>query len=230
MTPRVAVWYHGLFSHGTPREIRPGAIAIVQQAMTCLKVSGLEDAADEIWTCFNGSEEEATYAKMLVPAKANIVMHGLNSFAENLTICKLHEWSKTHPHFYILYFHTKGATHDLDSGYAQTVSSPWREAMLGDLVINWRQCVEDLNMGADIVCSRWLWNMGSDLSQHIPAGNMLWVKAAFVASLPSMYLRERIKNDGIAAASSRYEAEVFWGNGRTPAVRMYRPQGGGGIP
>lgn len=231
MIPHVAVWYHGLFSHGTPRVLKPAAIAIIQQAMVCLRESGLDKEADEIWTCFNGAEEERDYAKMLVPAKANIVMHGPDSFAENLTICKLHDWAKSHPDYNILYFHSKGATHEPDSSYAQTVAGPWREAMLVDMVLNWKQCLADLNMGADIVCSRWLWNMGSDRSQHIPAGNFLWTKASFVQTLPSMFLRDRIQKDGIAAASSRYEAEVFWGNGpRMPVVRMYRPNGGGGIP
>ncbi len=109
-------------------------------------------------------------------------------------------------------------------------TKPWRQAMLADLVLNWRQCIGALDFGADIVCSKWLWNQ-ADGSQHIPAGNFLWVKASFVQTLPSLYLRERIRNDGIDALTSRYEAEVYWGNGpRKPLVSMIRPNGGGGIP
>lgn len=101
--------------------------------------------------------------------------------------------------------------------------------MMGDLVLNWNRCVHDLDDGNDIVCSRWLWNM-ADGSQHIPAGNFLWVKSSFVARLPSIFLRERIKVSGIGHLESRYESEVYWGNGPKPNVKHYRLTSGGGIP
>lgn len=97
-----------------------------------------------------------------------------------------------------------------------------------DLIVNWRQCVSDLE-NHDIVCSHWMWNL-LDGTQHIPAGNFLWVTSNFVEKLPSVYLRDRIKQDGIDALSSRFEAEVFWGNGARPNVKSYRPDGGGGVP
>jgi hypothetical protein len=90
--------------------------------------------------------------------------------------------------------------------------------MLRNLVWGWRQCIEDLNGGAEMVCCHFLRNM-ADGTQHIPAGNFLWIRSDFVTTLPSMHLRQRIIDDGIAAASSRYEAEVFWGNGpRLPII------------
>jgi len=227
---KIAVFYHGLFSHGTPREIRPAAFGIVREAMACLETSGLGAAADEIHTCFNGDEEEEVdYARLLVPPKAQIVFHGLQSFAENLTIIRLWEWSKSHPGWAVLYFHAKGCTHDPADGYAINVSWPWRRTMLQYMVLGWRQCVADIESGADIVCPHWLWNQ-ADGTQHIPAGNFLWANSSFVASLPSMHDRARIKLSGIAAAESRYEAEVFWGNGRRPIVAQHLPNGGGGVP
>ena len=100
---------------------------------------------------------------------------------------------------------------------------------MADLTTNWRTCVMDLETH-DIACSHWMWNMGSDQSQHSPAGNFLWLTSNFAASLPSMFERERIKMSGIASIESRYEAEVHFGNGRRPVVKQYRPNGGGGVP
>jgi hypothetical protein len=168
-------------------------------------------------------------ASIVCPAKARFVMHGLASHAENLTIVELERWAPTHPDWYVLYFHAKGCTHRPGESYGDNVSGPWREGMTADLVEGWRQCVVDLDAGFDIACSHWMWNM-ADGTQHIPAGNFLWVKSNFVARLPSIYLRERIKMSGISAAESRFEAEVYWGNGPRPAVKEYRPSGGGGVP
>lgn len=226
---KIAIFYHCLFSHGNPREFRPGAWAIIEEAMLALQHSGLAQAASEIQFCYNGDESERTYAELLAPINAKIFCNGPDSFAENLTIVRAWEWAMKNPGWAMLYFHAKGATHNPEDGYARGVSAPWRQTMLRYMVGEWRQAVDDLERGADIVCCHFLWNM-CDGTQHIPAGNFLWANSSFVGSLPSMHLRDRIKSDGIAAAASRYEAEVFWGNGRKPIVVQYLPNGGGGVP
>jgi hypothetical protein len=218
---KIAIWYHCLFAIGEPPKVLPQAGCIVSNQMVQLQNSGLWDAADEIHVGVNGSDESIPIAKHIIPGKAKITYHGLQSRAENLTIVLLHEWAKSNPGWKVLYFHSKSATHAHDSDYAIKVAGPWREAMMHDLVVNWRQCVADLETH-DIACMIWLWEQGWDKSQHIPAGNFLWTTSDFVAKLPSLYLRERIKQDGIGAATSRFEAEVFWGNGPRPHVKAYR--------
>lgn len=227
----IIVYYHCLFRLGDPPEILPHACAIVREQMHMLQVSGLLDACSEFHVGINGNEEDLEYANLFIPPKAKITLHGLASRAENLTIIALHEWSKKQGgERYILYFHSKGATHAEDSGYAVTVANPWRRAMMNDLVMNWQGCIAELDNGFEIVTSRWLWNM-ADGSQHIPIGNFLFVRANFVKTLPDMRLRERLRISGVAGLESRYESEVFWGNGpRRPNVKSWRPQGGGGIP
>lgn len=226
----IAVFYHCLFCLGEPPEERPVAFGIVHEFVACLRESGLLDACSEFIVGVNGGSESEDYAKISFPPKAKIVYHGLQSRAENLTICNLYEWSKLNPGRLILYCHAKGCTHPADSGYGQGVSGPWRRTMTQYLVSGWRECVAQLEAGADVVCCHWMWNMGSDQSQHIPAGNFLWTTSNFVASLPSMYERDRIKTSGIDNVESRYEAEVFWGNGRRPVVFQWLPSGGGGVP
>lgn len=224
----IAIFFHCLFVLDDPPRILPGAINIVDEQMTALKTSGLLDAASEMIVGVNGCAESTVFAHRFIPSKAKVVYHGTKSRAENLTIVELHNWAKDHPDWFVLYFHSKGSTHAPGSDYGEKVSKPWRNGMMLDLVTNWRTCVSDLE-AHDIVCSHWMWNL-ADGTQHIPAGNFLWLTSNFAAKLPSMYLRERIKQDGISALSSRYEAEVNWCNGPRPNVKSYRPNGGSGVP
>lgn len=218
---KLAIFYHCLLVMGEPPVVLPQAGCIVSNQMTQLVNSGLWDAADEIHIGVNGADESVPIVKHIIPDKATVTYHGLKSRAENLTVEMLLNWSKTHPGWKVLYWHSKSASHPPDSDYANRVGNPWREAMAQDLVVNWRQCVADLDTH-DIACMVWLWEQGWDRSQHIPAGNFLWLTSDFAAKLPSLYLRERIKQDGIGAVTSRYEAEVAWGNGPRPTVKAYR--------
>lgn len=228
---KIAVFYHCLFYYDDPPDLRPMAFSIVSEQMAQLERSGLLERCDEFVVGVNGGEESKDVAHLVIPAKARLVFHGLESKAENLTIVEVEKFAPQHPEWLILYFHAKGCTHPAGSSYGEGVSWPWRRGMMSDLIDNWRTCVADLETGQwDIACSHFMWNM-ADGSQHIPAGNFLWVTANFVATLPSIFWRERIRTSGIAAKESRFEAEVYWGNGpRKPRVRQYRPNGGGGVP
>lgn len=227
---KIAVWYHTLFFLGQPPELRPKAVDITIEQMQLMQQSGLEAAADLITVGINGGEESADLAALCLPKKAQRLYHGLDCRNENLTITSFHAWAQLQKEeWFVLYFHAKGASHQPGESYGENVSDPWRRAMQADLIGNWKTAVAWLSQGADIVCSHWLWNM-ADGTQHIPAGNFLFTRSSFVASLPSMFLRDRIKVSGIKALESRYESEVFWGNGRRPKVMQFRPHGGGGVP
>lgn len=227
---KIAIWYHCLFAIGDPPVLQTGATKIVLDQMACMKRSGLMDAADKLVIGVNGGDESDARIKLCFPAKASVIKHGLQSRAENLTIMALWNWVQglpTHEDWAILYHHSKGCTHSPETDYAQ-FAGRWRDSMTKICVTNWRQCVKDLEEH-DIACTYWMWDMGADKSQHIPAGNFLWTKASFVRKLPSMFLRDRIKESGIAALESRYESEVMWGNGPRPTVKTYGTQGLGGI-
>jgi hypothetical protein len=228
--PPIVIFHHCLLRLGDPPEILPRAFSILREQMMQLEMSGLINECSEMFVGLNDNEEALDYAQMFVPPKAKFIFHGLASRAENLTVVAMHDYCRKHgSEAYVLYTHSKGSSHAEGVAYGTGVSDPWRRAMMDDMVMNWHTCVDVLNGGMDIVCSRWLWNM-ADGSQHIPIGNFLWTRSSFVSQLPSMHLRERIKTSGIADVESRYEAEVFWGNGKRPNVHSMRPQGGGGIP
>lgn len=225
----IAVFYHCLFFHGNPVEFKLNAFEIVNEQMAEMRNSGLLDAASHFVVGINGAKESDDIANLVIPPKATRVLHGLHSKAENLTIVELEHWAPLHKDWHVLYFHAKGCTHPKGEPYGEGISKPWRQSMMQDLVMNWRRCVADLDAGHDVACSHWMWNM-ADGTQHIPAGNFLWTTSNFVAKLPSIYLRDRIKVSGIAGVESRFEAEVYWGNGPRPNVKQYRPNGGGGVP
>jgi len=220
---QIAIFYHCLFVVGEPPEPLPFAWQIVAMQMRQLKISGLLDAASEFQVGVNGDTESEHFADAIIPRKGMVVYHGLESRSENPTLLMLEHWVKTHPGWNVLYIHSKGASLTKRDSYS-TVSSLWREDMMVDLVANWKRCVADLENGNDVATSLWMWNM-CDGTQHIPAGNFLWIKSDFAAKLPSLMLRDRIKHDGIGALSSRHEAECFWGNGPRPYVKSYREHG-----
>jgi len=226
----IIIFHHALLMLGDPPEILLRAVEIAKEQMDALKGSGLLDAASEFHIGLNGGDESRDLTNLIYPPKAQITYHGLQCKNECRTVMMLREWALTHnEEAYCLYEHQKGSSHAAGSSYGEGVSAPWRRGMMQDLVLNWRQCVADLRTH-DIVCSHWMWDMGADKSQHIPAGNFLWIKASFARQLPTIYLRDRIKQDGIDALSSRYESEVFWCGGPRPKVKSYRPNGGGGVP
>lgn len=218
MSQPIAVFYHCLFQIGD--EILPSALSVVQEQMEQLKKSGLEEAATEIHCGVNGGPESEVFAKTLLPTKAQITYHGLQSRSENLTLVLMEKWVKTHPQWHVLYFHAKGSTHLEGSAYGSFAGN-WRRRMMHYCVDNWRHCVKDLETYEAVGC-HYLTGQGWDHSQHYFAGNFYWVRSEFFATIPSIFTRKRIKDSGIGSLESRYEAEVILGNGpRLPFIKNY---------
>ena len=213
---KIAVFYHCLFYMGDPPEFLPNALAVVKEQMKTLKRSGLEDTAKEIVCCVNGSGESEEIARRELPKKSRIVMNGIHSRCENRTILELEKWVQSHEDYLVLYFHTKGSIH------FEEFNRMWRGCMMKHLVSNWPQCVKDLEAGYESVGCHWMEPPQVPHTQYIWAGNFWWAKASFLSTLPSIMLRERIKKSGLDSLESRYEPEVYLGNGsRPPIVRDY---------
>lgn len=218
----ICVVYHGLFELGDPPQVLPQAIAIVHEQMDALTDSGLLYECSEFIVGLNGSLESQRIANLVIPSKARVVLHGLESRAENLTIIEIEKFVKTHPDWHVLYFHAKGATHTPGSDYAN-FAGRWRRCMTRRCVTEWRNAVRELDNGYDAVGCHWLTGMGHDKSQHYFAGNFFWATSNFLARVPSMYLRDRIKTSGISHLDSRYESEVWIGNGPMPKIKDLEP-------
>lgn len=213
----ICVFYHTLFELGNPPQILPHAISIVREQMAALEGSGLLDACDKFAVGINGDEQSREIANLVIPMKAEVMLHGLDSRNENLTICALHEFAKGHPDYYCLYFHTKGGSREEQTEHIVN----WRNCMTKHVIQNWWQCVADLDSGYESVGCHWMTGQ-ADGTQSIWAGNFYWAKATFLRTLPSMTHRSRIKLSGIKSIESRYEAEVFIGFGpRLPRIKDY---------
>lgn len=216
----IAVFFHGLFFLGDPPELLPGAYVIIREQMELLESCGLLDAAGEFHVGINGGEESADFVTLAIPKKAKVMMHGLQSRSENLTLIALQRWVQTHRNWVVFYFHAKGCTRSVYDDYGKFVAR-WRRCMMTNVVENWRRCLWDL-VHYDAVGCHWRTGIGSDHSQHYFAGNCWAARASFIATIPSMLTRARIKQSGVASLESRYEAEVILGNGpRLPIVRDY---------
>jgi len=214
----IAIFYHCLFFLGDPPKLLTNALDIVRNQMDTLQNTGLLDAASEMIVGINGGKESDEAANLVLPKKAQRVLHGLQCRNECRTILTLEQWAKTHPDWYVLYFHAKGATHDANDGY----SIAWRGCMMKGVVKNWRTCIADLDAGCDAVGSHWMEPPATPPGQYIFAGTFFWVKSSFVLTLPSITERIRIKVSGIDSVESRYESEVWIGNGpNVPKVKDY---------
>jgi hypothetical protein len=214
----IAVFYHCLFCLDKPNNLLPQAYQIVYEQMQQAFSAGLCAEASQFFAGVNGGAESILYSKLLLPEKAKCVYHGLSSRSENLTIAEIEKWVREHPGWYVLYFHAKGCTHPT----GDPVRTAWRNCMMWYLVTNWRRCVADLDAGYEVVGCHLLEYPVIPWTQRIFAGNFWWARSCYLASLPSIYDRARIKESGIGTLESRFESEVWLFNGpRRPFLRDY---------
>jgi hypothetical protein len=218
----LAVFYHTLFVLGNPPAAPPRGIAVVSEQMDTLKRSGLLEAASECYIGINGGEESRMYADCLLPESAVKVYHGLQCQNELRTLMLLQQVMAGRKGWLVLYFHTKGFTHDL----TEELIFNWRRCMMTNLVTQWEGCVSDLESGVDSVGCHWKTRQ-VDGRQSLWGGNFWWAKSDFLHTLPPIEKHPRIPvMGGIDAFASRYEAEVWIGTGkRLPRVLDYHPSG-----
>ncbi len=140
------------------------------------------------------------------------------------------EFSKANPGWNVLYFHSKGATHT-DVEYLKFVTR-WRNCMMNALIVNWAQCITDLDSGFESVGCHWMTNMSPPSDKDsIWGGNFFWATSNFIATLPDILDRDLIKNHGITAPIARYEGERWIGSGpKLPKIKDYHINGIGSCP
>lgn len=214
----IAIFYHCLFYLGEPPHALPVATSIISEQMEALRVSGLLGHCMSMTVGVNGGQESMGAVDVFIPRKAQVIMHGLKCHNENRTLFHVEQWLPGHEDWYVLYFHSKGASHPKRDEFTTT----WRNCMMRHDITNWRQCVQDLDLGYEAVGCHWMTPPATPEGQNIFAGTFWWAKASYLLTLPSIMERERIKVSGMDALESRYESEVWIGNGpRLPKVKDY---------
>lgn len=215
----IAIFYHCLFFiDGKPLAAAPG---IVAEQMNALAMTGLLDAAQFMLVGVNGGDESVDLVEKLIPKKAQVVYHGQQCRNEVRTVIELEKWLPGHSDWLVFYFHSRGASHPPGDDFTTT----WRRCMMKHDVFNWRTCVKDLETYEAVGC-HWMEPPATPVGQYIFAGTFYWARASFLLTLPSILDRDRIKVSGIDAHESRYEAEVWLGNGpRPPKWKDYHGDG-----
>lgn len=216
---KIAIFYHCFFYLGD--ELREQACRIVNEQMRVLQSSWLYAAADEFHAGINGGTESMGVAKLFLPARAKQTFHGQKCRNECRTILMLEEWlkKKSDP-WAVFYFHAKGSGHFGGNSKNEVLTVEWLHCMMRHCVIGWKPCVDSLANGFDAAGAHWIPDAGPDKDQRIFAGNFWWSTSDYLKSLPSITERDRIRMSGIDSFESRYEAEVWIGNGpRKPVVR-----------
>lgn len=216
---KIAIFYHCLTHLNTPDNLLVNAFHIISAQMEQAWSCGLINAAAEFHVGINGGEESRQVSNLILPSKAEIKLHGLQCHNENRTIRMLEEWLPGHRDWYVLYWHAKGSTSPPEK---KQLNDRWRACMTRHCITNWVRCANDLSSGFDAVGCHWMQPPKTPAGHYIFAGTFFWAKASFLLTLPSIMERDRIKISGIDSIDSRYEAEVWLGNGpRVPRIKDY---------
>src|ERR1700690_4020635 len=143
----ISIFYHCVLN-GPHIPSEDYAICVLQQQMSALKQSGLEDSASEVHVGINDYSGSSPLRCAFALPKSKLSIHA-NAKSEIPTMKMLQCWLK--PGWNVLYFHTKGVSHPNEAFY-----EAWRQRMEHACVWNWRQCVSDLARGFDAVGCHWL--------------------------------------------------------------------------
>lgn len=118
------------------------------------------------------------------------------------TLRWVRDYAKDNPDDYILFFHTKGITHD------NPAINDWRLYMEYFVIDRWKDCIEKLDEGYD--CCGVMWNKDTPVGDfpHF-SGAFYWAKGSYINTLDHDYID----------SAWRYHME-FW-IGSNPNAKVY---------
>jgi hypothetical protein len=186
--------------------------SLLQERFAKFKKSGLIDVA-EIYLCAPDDIDLSNYKSNNV----TIVHHGGNlTDCEHPTLGVMHRIAtETTEPFYSLYLHQKGIT-AIGSPSAQKMDD-WRNLMDYWCIEQWRNCIDKLNEGFNIVgCN---YNLGP--VKHF-SGNQYWATSEFIKTWPKLELPSNVSfapQIDTVYNSYRHDAEFLYG--RLPNIVPY---------
>lgn len=212
MAMKIAVWYHTILS-GPRIHNEPHALALTQNQMNALKLSGLLDAADEFFVGINGGDGDALLVSAMSPCPlVNLLVNGTEAASELATLNHLQKWLK--PGWSVFYHHIKGVQYP-----GNPIWNRWRKCMENACVWGWRECHMLLESGRCDTCgAHWMTSAKYPMlpkNHRYWGGNFWWATSDYLLTLPP------VKPDSFEA---RYDAETWIGSGRkTPKVHDFSP-------
>lgn len=118
------------------------------------------------------------------------------------TLTWIKKYAAENPEDYILFFHTKGITHN------NKAITDWRHYMEYFVLDRWRDCIQKLDEGYD--CCGVLWNTDTPIGLHPHfSGAFYWAKASYINTLDHSFID----------SEWRYNME-FW-IGSNPNVKVF---------
>lgn len=198
---KIAVFYHlGQFGQWQ---------RLFQEQMNSLVVSGLYEITDFIHIGINGNEP----LPMILP-KFKVVYNN-NQILEADTLSCLHQHCKLNPHDKVMYFHSKGSTHD-GKDYKFNVDG-WRLYLEYFVIHRWKDCLGLLDrydtVGTEFGYETGLVNQETsqtdwETNLHYQ-GNFWWANSSYISKLDTDYLYKTDKG------WDRYRSE-FWIGTKNP--------------
>jgi hypothetical protein len=204
---QVAIFYHVYLGGGEIPCDHENVVGIISEQLSALHASGLMAGVEHFSIGVSGSEYDAFMVAAMAP-EAHVTQNS-SGLGEVPTIQMLQAFCKSHPNWYVLYIHTKGAIY---KGFQHVVA--WRKCMENCVIWRWQSCLADLESGVDSCGCHWLTPMRFPIIGNNPywAGNFFWARSDFLNTLPPVN------------TNTRYDAEAWIGTGRRkPRVRDYAP-------
>lgn len=199
MMPPIFIFYHVCLD--LPN--RDYGFSLVNEQLANLKLSGVWDAAKQIFIGVNGDEEAMKFVRHMAGDKPIVFQNEpeMRPSGEIPTMRTMHEMSKVYDGHRFLYLHTKGASHPPGSpGWEHR--RDWRKTMENVVIWRWRECMSHMDRGAESV-GNW-WNEAPNGSYW--AGTFFWATSDFLATLPFLSIEGH-------HSAGRFEAEVWIGRG-----------------
>lgn len=118
------------------------------------------------------------------------------------TLWWIRDYARDHPGEYIMFFHTKGITHN------DQPNTDWRRYMEYFVIEQWQDCVQKLDEGFD--CCGVLWNCDAAGKFHPHfSGAFYWAKTDFINTLDYNYLTSSNRYDGEFWIGTNKKAKVY---------------------
>ena len=156
-----------------------GDINITLEQIKLLNATGLLDES-EVVLCSHYNENN--YKDLILYLSYHNKIHKFRHFDksykewyEYTTCLELQrDCNESTEEFYALYLHNKGS-------YTQTIGNyNWRKYMEYFCVEKWKECVEKLDEGYELVGAAYLDNSKEDDNAHYFAGNFFWAKSSYI--------------------------------------------------
>jgi hypothetical protein len=118
------------------------------------------------------------------------------------TLLWIRDYAKYNPGEYVLFFHTKGITHD------DIPNRDWRNYMEYFTIERWRDCIAKLDEGYD--CCGVLWNCDQAGNYHPHfSGAFWWATTDYINTLDHSYLTSANRYDGEFWIGTNKKAKVY---------------------